>query len=210
MLDKIPPLIDFSFWNDTLWCLFDAKSKSFMDLHSLPYDYCTFILSTYPRPELVKDFKNSPAPQVFYMPTWTEAELKVIAPSFPAVASWEERFRILGGIPRHVLEVKTDNPIKILQDECSDWDLIDCINRIDLDSVHSLAHITSTNPFSQSSVTFASKTALDIIVENKSYEVKLKLPELLHSCERNPVTGATDVHAIYAIDEHSISHKMNE
>ena len=27
MLDKLPSIIDFSFWNDTLWCLFDAKGK---------------------------------------------------------------------------------------------------------------------------------------------------------------------------------------
>jgi hypothetical protein len=48
-------------------------------------------------------------PQVFYMPLWTETELETIAPYFPADIDWHNRFKILGGIPRYVLEDTEDH-----------------------------------------------------------------------------------------------------
>jgi hypothetical protein len=206
---KIPSPIVFSFWNDRLWCLFDTRAQRNGLLDEFPYDMCTFIVSTYPRRELVKDFKKPPVPQVFYLPTWTEAELKVIAPSFPAVTNWKKRFHILGGIPRHVLEVTTEKPIELLRLVCGGWDLYHCINRIDLNSTvteHYVAHITSTFPFTECSLSYASKTALDIIVEKKGYDVKLKMPQLLQSCEVNPLIAALcgrifETHAIDLLEK---------
>jgi hypothetical protein len=46
----------FSFWNDTLWCLFDDKHKNESDLGEFPYELCTFVISTSPRRDIVNDF----------------------------------------------------------------------------------------------------------------------------------------------------------
>jgi hypothetical protein len=103
---------DDSFWNDSLWCLYDAKGKNEAEVHELPYDFCNFILSTSPRREMVNDFKKPPVPQYFYMPPWTESELEAISSLFPHIATteWHDRFEILGGIPRHIFEDTTKNP----------------------------------------------------------------------------------------------------
>jgi hypothetical protein len=45
----LPSSIDYSFWNDMLWCLFDAKYKNKADLGNLPVEHSTFIVSTSPR-----------------------------------------------------------------------------------------------------------------------------------------------------------------
>ncbi len=124
-LDKVPSSIDFSFWNDTLWCLFDAKGKNETHLSEFPYELCRFIVSTSPRREMVNDFKKPPVPQEFYMPTWSEAELENIAPLFPNATEWRVRFENLGGIPRHVLEVTTRPPTEMLEAACSDCSLDD-------------------------------------------------------------------------------------
>ncbi|RKP15682.1 hypothetical protein ROZALSC1DRAFT_2082, partial [Rozella allomycis CSF55] len=107
---QLPLDNDFSFWNDTLGCLFDAKGKKEAHLGELLVELCTFILSTSPNRELLNDFKKNPVPQVFYMPTWTEAELEAIADIFPGANQWCDRFVFLGGIPRHVLEVTAQDP----------------------------------------------------------------------------------------------------
>ena len=109
-----------SFWNDTLWCLFDAKFKNEADLGDFPLELCKFILSTSPRREMVNDFKKPPEPLEFYMPTWTEAELEEIAPLFPEATEWRDRFENLGGIPRHVLEVTTRSPTQMLEAACTE------------------------------------------------------------------------------------------
>jgi hypothetical protein len=147
---------------------------------------------------MVNDFKKPPPPQVLYMPLWTETELETIAPCFPTAIEWHNRFKTLGGVPRHVLEVARDNPTKLLQAECKLCDLDDCIKIVGLESsitekskiVYSLVHIQSDLPFTEPSVTFASQTALAIIVEIKGKEAKLKIKELLASCEGNPLTAA--------------------
>ncbi|RKP15804.1 hypothetical protein ROZALSC1DRAFT_4961, partial [Rozella allomycis CSF55] len=128
---RLPRNSDNSFWNDTLWCLFDAKGKKEFHLDRLPYPLCTFILSTSPNRELLNDFKNPPVPQVFYMPTWTEAELEAVANLFPGANQWRDRFEFLGGIPRYVMEVTTQDPTEILEAACSDCTLVDCIKKID-------------------------------------------------------------------------------
>jgi hypothetical protein len=177
--------------------LFDAKENGPHDLGRLPYATCTFVLSTSPRREMMNDFKKPPRRQIFYMPLWTETELETIAPCFSTVIDWHNRFKILGGIPRNILE-DMDKPTKLLQAACKLCDLDDCIKIIGLESsitdkskvVHSLVHMTSAPPFTEPSVTFASQTALAIIVEIKEKEAKRKMVELLASCEGNPLTAA--------------------
>jgi hypothetical protein len=133
-VDVAPPKRLDSFWNETLWCLFDCKGKTYTDLHKLPYMKCTFILSTSPRREMVNDFNKPPVPQEFYMPTWSEAELEAIAPFFPNATEWRDRFEHLGGIPRHVLEVTTRPPTQMLEAACTDCSLDDCIKKIGINS----------------------------------------------------------------------------
>jgi hypothetical protein len=116
----LPLDADYSFWNDTLWCLFDAKLKSEAHLGDFPLELCTFIVSTSPRREMVNDFKKPPVPQEFYMPTWSEAEMEAIAPLFPNATEWRDRFKNLGGIPRHVLEVTERPPTQMLEAACTD------------------------------------------------------------------------------------------
>ena len=207
---RLPSDIDYSFWNDTLWCLFDAKGKCEADLYRLPVELCTFIVSTSPRRDLVNDFKKPPEPQIFYMPIWTKAELEMIAPLFPNAIEWQNRFEILGGIPRHVLEVTTKNPTAILEEACRKVSLDDCIREVSMESdinnnstiIHSLIHITSVPPFTESSVRYASPTALNIIFRFKGKDAKRQKLELLESCDGNPLSAALRGHIFeqYAIE----------
>ena len=195
--DNLPR--DLSFWDDTLWCLFDAKGKKEAHLSALPYDLCSFVLSASPRRELVNDFQKAPVPQVFYMPLWTEAELEKIASLYdPPQPNWRDRFTILGGIPRFVLENTIRAPKAILDGACRSCSLDECINTIGVNStitekssaVHALVHVTSTSPFTESSVCYASQAALDIIVKNKGFEAERRLEELLGWYDGNPLTAA--------------------
>ena len=198
MLVNFPPYIQYSFWNNTLWCLFDAKGKNEAHLSDLPYGYCTFVLSTSPRRVLVNDFRKPPVPQEFYMPTWSKAELEVIAPFYPNATEWRDRFENLGGIPRHVFEVTTRSPTQMLEAACMDCSLNDCIKKIGINSmitekskvVHLLVHVTSTAPYTDSSVCYASQTALNLIVRHNGIEAKRRMHELLASCQGNPLIAA--------------------
>ena len=189
---------DVSFWNADLWCLFDAKGKNERDLSAFPYGDCTFVLSMSPRREMINDFKKPPPPQFFYMPLWNESELETIASSFPDAIDWRERFRILGGVPRHVLEVASDNPTKLLEAACKQCELDDYIKITGPDSiitdkskvVHSLVHIISTHPYTHSSVSYASETALNIIAQTKSRDLKHRIHQLLESCHGSPLTAS--------------------
>ena len=188
-----------SFWNETLWCLFDAKFKEQSDLAGVPVGLSTFILSTSPHRDMVNDFKKPPVPDYFFMPIWTETELKAIAPLFSnSNEQWQHRFEILGGIPRHVLEVTRYTPREILEGACSECSLDDCIKKIGMDAVitdkskviHSLIHVESVHPFTTSSVRYASPTALNIIVQYRGVEAKHRMRALLASCDGNPLTAA--------------------
>ncbi|KAI8895928.1 hypothetical protein BC833DRAFT_583292 [Globomyces pollinis-pini] len=171
----------------------------------LPYPLITFILSTSPRGDMINDFKKPPPSQIFYMPIWTKLELEIIAPKFPGVTDWNSRFEILGGIPEYVLEVTSTDSTQLLQ-----GDLKDCIRIIDVNSthndkskaVHSLVHITSTLPFTDSTVTYASQTVLDIIVANKGAEVKREMRALLEYYWGNPLPTALFgyIFESYAVD----------
>ena len=147
---------------------------------------------------MVNDFKKPPPPQVFYMPPWTETELQAIATFYPNVVNWRDRFEILGGIPRHVLELTNEAPRELLKEACKQCDLMDCIRIIGLNStitdkskvVHLLVHIISDPPFTKSSVRYASEAALNIIVAEKGIKAKHQMSELLQSCQGNPLSSA--------------------
>jgi hypothetical protein len=193
-----PPVYDYSFWNDSLWCLFDAKYMKETVLDTIPIGRCMFILSTSPRREMINDFRKPPSPQTNFMPTWTEVELEMIAKYYPNVTAWHNRFEILGGIPRHVFECTKEEPTKMLEAACRECSLDDCLNTVGLNStiteklkvVHLLIHILSTPPYTNSSVDYASQTALDIIVREKGVEAKRNMLSLLQSCSGNPLTAA--------------------
>jgi len=151
-----------------------------------------------PRRELVNDFQKPPVPKVFYMPLWTREELEKISRCFPNSTGWMERFDILGGFPRKVLEDTTKDPTKLLEDACKVCSFDDCIKIIGLNStitekvnvVHSLIHVTSSSPYTECSVLYASETAVDLIVRNKGAEVKRKMVDFLQSSDGNPLTAA--------------------
>ena len=212
----LPPETDVSFWNNTLWCLFDAKFKNESDLGRFPHEFCNrFVVSTSPRREMLNDFQKPPAPKIFYMPTWTEAELGVVAPLFPnSTAVWRERYMILGGIPRHVLEETSESAMRMLEVACTECSLDDCVRRIGLHStitkksnvVHRLVHIRSEPPFSESCVCYASAVALDMIIRKKGTDAKKKMRELLEACEGNPLIAAFcghifEAHAIEQLEK---------
>jgi hypothetical protein len=193
-LKNVPPKNDLSFWNEELWCLLDAKEQGPNSLSNFRYGDCVFVLSMSPRREMTNDFKKPPVPTYFYMPLWNEIELQAIAHLFPHATKWYDRFVILGGIPRNVLEDTMKDPEYILEAACSMCSLDDCIKEVGLDStvtdtskvVHSLVHIASTPPFTESSVCFASDTAFNIIIRNKGNEAKHLMRYLLDSCEKIP------------------------
>jgi hypothetical protein len=194
----MPTPSNSDFWNKGLWCLFDAKNKKDTDLSKIPYDLCTCIVTTSPRREMVNDFKKSLNPNVFVMPLWTEAELEAIAPLFPNSHDWRNRFEILGGIPHNVLQNTTETPTLILEGACSDCTLDDCIRKIHAHSritesskaVHTLVHMSSVPPYTNSSVCYASPTAVHIIVQNKGLEINIRMRKLLGFCEGNPLIAA--------------------
>ena len=111
---------------------------------------------------------------------------------------WRDRFEKLGGIPRHVLEVTARPPTQMLEAACTECSLDDCIKIIGMNSritekskfVHHLVHITSIAPYTDSSVCYASQTALNMIVRNKGNDAKLRMSELLASCQGNPLIAA--------------------
>jgi Cdc6-like AAA superfamily ATPase len=47
--NSLPSSNEINFWDDSLWCLFDAKGKKEEALSAFPYERCTFVLSTSPR-----------------------------------------------------------------------------------------------------------------------------------------------------------------
>jgi len=197
-LEKIPSAIHHTFWTADLWCLFDAKNKMERDLCEYPYDTCNFVLSTSPRREMVNDFVKPPLPHYYYMPLWNEAELECIAHCFDFNIDWRERYKYLGGIPRHIFEETTMTPVELIESACDQCNLDDCIKIIGLRStitekskhIYCLVHLTSSDPYTQSSVRFASQEALNIIVQKKGNDAKRRMTSLLESCSGNPLTAA--------------------
>ncbi|KAF0722280.1 hypothetical protein Ae201684P_020632 [Aphanomyces euteiches] len=57
-LRELPPVVEHAFWDENLWCLFDAKGKNEEHLSSIPYTRCNVVLSTSPRRDMINDFKK--------------------------------------------------------------------------------------------------------------------------------------------------------
>jgi hypothetical protein len=79
------------------------------------------------------------------------------------------------------LEVTKKDATAILEAACKACKLDDCIQEIGINSalteksksIHSLVHITSKSPFTESSVRYASATAFDTIVRQKGQDARL-------------------------------------
>ena len=185
----LPHASDSSFWNNELWCLFDGKDKGVSDLNKLPYSKCNFAIATSPRRDLVNDFKKSPLMKQFYVPVWTEVEMCDLAALYGPPVNWRRRFSILGGVPRHVLEISDNDPTEKIRQACMKCDLNDCLKMIDSVSdiddnckvLHTLVHIDCKSPFNHSSVRFASKVALDTIMYSKGKVARNQMQEFLCS-----------------------------
>lgn len=128
-LDSIPSNLERAFWNDTLWCLFDAKCNDKASLYQLPYSFCTFVMSNSPRLELAGSFRKPPVPQEFHVPHWTEVEMEAIVPLFADSMQWRSRCKIIGGLPRYVFELSNRTPKEVLQGISRDWAIEDFIRR---------------------------------------------------------------------------------
>jgi hypothetical protein len=183
-----------------------------VDFKEIPYDDCSFVLPMSPRRALVNDFKKPPPPQEFCMPVWTVTELEAIAPWFPDASEWRNRFDILGGIPRHVLEATNNDPTELLRAAWHACTLDDCIKITSPDStitekskvIHAVVHIASAYPYTEdlSSVVFASQTALDILAEKHRVEIKKRLRSSLEPLLQSPITAALSGHIFehYALE----------
>ena len=193
--ESLPLIGDRTFWNEELWCLFDAKMKVEYDLSPFPYEECNFVLSTSPRRGIFNDFKKAPPVRYVYMPTWLEDEMGSVAPLFggPAQARWMDRFAVLGGVTRLVFEVHDCDATSIVMDACTNTNLQGIINRIWSQAVfternnliHALIHITSDAICSDSSLQFASNVAMTIVVARLSREMKQKIRTFLASYDSN-------------------------
>ena len=81
----------------------------------------------------------------------------------------------------------------MLEAACTDYSLDNCLKKIGINKskvVHLLVHVTSTAPYTDSSVCYASQAALNVIVRNKGNEAKRRMSELLSSCQGNPLIAA--------------------
>ncbi|KAH9150260.1 hypothetical protein AeRB84_006863 [Aphanomyces euteiches] len=205
------PQSNDSFWKDEdLWCLFDAKAKTEENLSSLLYSRMKIVVSPSAPRDIINDFQKPPQPSTYFIPLWTEAELEQIAPCFPAADNWKNRFLLLGGIPRIVLEDTTLEASKLLDIASICCDFSDCLKVVIWDStltrssnvMHTLVHITSNEPFMTAEVCFASQAALDNIVHRNMIYAKRNMEQLLSSCKNHSLRAALCGRAfeIYAME----------
>lgn len=153
----------------------------------------SFVLSTAPNRQMVNDFKKPPSPEVFCMPLWTErienhctlfCSADWMAPSFrspwwnPSTRLW--RYADWEILQAACYQCQPDECIKIIGFNSTIYDQV----------VHSLVHMTSVDPFTESNVALASETALKTIVEIKGYEARRRMEELFASWAGNPLTTA--------------------
>jgi hypothetical protein len=119
-----PPVLQYSFWKNDLWCLFDSKDQTNPDiLGNYKYDLCNFIVGTSPRSGLYNDYKKSRNCRFWFMPTWSTDEIQAIDFAHPAFAeTWRSRFEIIGGVPRHVFSPSITSPLQWLDGDDYSWD----------------------------------------------------------------------------------------
>ena len=196
-LNGTPLKSEPNFWSMDLWCLFDAKGKFEQNLTRIPSGLCKTIVSTSPRRELLNDFQKASSITSIYMPIWSEQELETVSCMYPKDVNWNERFTYLGGIPRLVLEKTDMGPTAILAQACQSCSLDSCLSAVgpvstisdESNVIHYLLHLYSTDPYTEPSVVFASKRALDLLVRAKYSFLKNNANALLTACEGNPLAS---------------------
>jgi hypothetical protein len=121
------------------------------------------------------------------MPIWSKEEMMAINDDYPDSSNWEARYDVLGGIPRTVFERIELDPEGLIRD-ASDFCRISYCTMVGSNSfrihekskvMHSLIHITSTAPYTQPSVLFASDRAIEIFCKIKETKERSKMFGLL-------------------------------
>lgn len=209
---ELPDAENDQFWSTDLWCLVDTKDPT--TIEGLPIDDCSVLLTSSMRKDCLNEFvKLAPPPIRMYMPLWTKEELGKIVQLFPETeATWENRFKILGGVPCLVMVHDTQiDPQTILLTASNSCSLDDCTRLVTLHSElnasssktrQTLIHIHSEEPFTKSHVAFASKTAMDCIVQSHHLSYQESFQNLQRLCFGNQLAQALCGHIFepYALD----------
>lgn len=194
---SMPPRTDRQFWTMDLWCLIDSADPTTMP--GLPYDNCSILLATTSRNDYHSQFRKLvPIPPVFYMPLWSRDELQSISSLYPDSSAWENRFIVLGGVPRYVLEDVSRHPESLLRSACRECSLDDAIHVVSIDSeittktkvVQKLIHLHSQTPYNEAEVRYASPVAVKIIAHTHWRRCHQEMQTLLWSADVNPLAAA--------------------
>ncbi|KAI8892474.1 hypothetical protein BC833DRAFT_625792 [Globomyces pollinis-pini] len=174
---QVPPNNDLSFWNKDLWLLFDAKNKDRIEDCShtdMPYDLCTFVLSTSPKRKIINDAKKTI--RTLFMPVWSETEIQVLAERAYPGQDWKSRYVVLGGVPRLVLENTDEDSTDIIREACDALTVSSCISLVisgsiftdkSKDVIHRLVHMYSSSDYKKQNVGFGSDEISRIIAYQK-------------------------------------------
>jgi hypothetical protein len=125
------------------------------------------------------------------MPPWSKDEMGIISPYFEHSSNWMDKFEVLGGIPRPVLKMNIVNPRAYLEAVCIQCSMDICMTAIGINAevttkseiVHRLIHIISSPPYTESSICFASATAIEVVVQEKLQLDKNSMKSFLCACE---------------------------
>ncbi len=161
------------FWREDLYCLYDLQNnKSPSALKDVSFQYCQFVLCSSPKRDSFGDYtKQVERDRRYYMPVWSEDEMRAIAPFYSESQDWEKLYMYLGGIPGTVFEMPLTvegaaETLKSGSEKCSfsrvkamtaDPNEVIALNA--LDQVHRIIHIHSVAPYHQAFVKFATDAA---------------------------------------------------
>lgn len=168
-------------------------------------DDTSAVLATSPRRDILKEYhKLVPEPIVFFMPLWSRQELEYVAKNlYPErLRDWAERYDLLGGVARYVLQHVAQEPRQIISRAIKSCSLDDCIRIVGQDSVISsssnvlqtLVHLHSEPPYTSTSVQFASKAIMDMLAREKVLISKEKIETVLSSLTDNPLSASLGGH----------------
>jgi len=191
--NSMPLCSDRQFWTEDLWCLIDTDDPT--KIPGLRYHYCSILFAATVRNDYLRRFmKLVPPPPIFYMPLWSRDELQSIAGLYPHASTWENRFNVLGGVPRYVLEDVSKHPQRLLRSACRDCSLDDAIRPISIYSnrttVQKLIHLHSKDPYTKAEALYASPAAVRIIAHTHWRKCHKIMQDLLRSADGNPLAAA--------------------